>query len=81
MKGKAKCYSDSLGSMSFHFTYLVQLHDYSGCMIVSSGSFFFLVGAITTSQFFVGNSSNMEESDKLQMIGPLCQEEAKHCIV
>ena len=37
--------------------------------------FFFLVGAITTSQFFVGNSS------KLQTIGPLCQEEAKHCIV
>ena len=66
--------------MSFHFTYLVQLHDYSACMIVSSGSFF-LVDAITSSQFFVGNSSNMEESDKLQTIGPLCQEEAKHCIV
>ena len=46
------------------------------------GIFFDLqVDAIRTSQFLVGNSSDMEESDKPQKVRPLRWEEAKHCII
>ena len=64
---------DSRCAISFYLVQLLCLKDH---ILV----FFYQLVPLEHLRALFGNHSNMEEFDKPQKVGPLCQEKGKHCV-